>query len=39
MLGLERASLDISVSERRLVLPITEVEGSIWMLENVDREK
>ncbi len=37
MIGLERSVMDISVSEHRLVLPITEVEGSIWMLENVDR--
>jgi Tol biopolymer transport system component len=37
MIALERSVMDISVSEHRLVLPITEVEGSIWMLENVDR--
>jgi Tol biopolymer transport system component len=28
---------DISVSERRLILPIYEHTGSIWMLDNVDR--
>ena len=33
----ERSLMNISLSEHRLVLPISEVEGSIWMLENVDR--
>jgi Tol biopolymer transport system component len=37
MLWQERSLMNISVSEHRLVLPISEVEGSIWMLENVDR--
>jgi Tol biopolymer transport system component len=29
--------LGMSLTENRLVLPISEVSGSIWMLENVDR--
>ncbi len=28
---------DISLSRNRLVLPITEVTGNLWMLENVDQ--
>jgi dipeptidyl aminopeptidase/acylaminoacyl peptidase len=28
---------EIGVSAKRLVLPITEVSGSIWVLENVER--
>jgi serine/threonine protein kinase len=39
MLWQERSLMNISVSEHRLVLPISEVEGSIWMLENMDHEK
>jgi len=31
------ARMTLSLSEDRLVLPIQEVTGSIWMLENVDR--
>ena len=37
MMPLDLLSADISVSEDRLVLPITEVTGNLWMLENVDR--
>lgn len=37
MLWQEKSLLNISVGEHRLVLPISEVEGSIWMLENLDR--
>jgi hypothetical protein len=29
--------IGISLAADRLVLPITEVSGSIWVLENVDR--
>ncbi len=29
--------MEIDLSRERLVLPITEVTGSIWMLDNVDR--
>ncbi len=29
--------VEISLTEDRLVLPIKEVFGSIWMLEDVDR--
>ena len=29
--------MTLSLTEDRLVLPIEEVTGSIWMLENVDR--
>jgi len=29
--------IDISLAADRLVLPITEMSGSIWILENVDR--
>jgi len=29
--------LGLSLTENRLVLPISEASGSIWMLENVDR--
>lgn len=32
------APADISVSEVRLVLPITEVTGNRWMPENVDQQ-
>ena len=31
------AALDVSLCEDRLVLPITEVSGNIWMLQNVDQ--
>ena len=37
MLWQDRALMDISIGEHRLMLPISEIEGSIWMLENVDR--
>jgi hypothetical protein len=30
-------SLEMGVSENRLVLPIAEIAGSIWLLENVDQ--
>ena len=30
-------SLEISLSRDRLVAPIMEVSGNIWMLDNVDR--
>ena len=31
------AFMDIALAADRLVLPIMEVSGSIWVLENVDR--
>lgn len=30
-------SMEISLSETRLILPVMQVTGSIWMLDNVDR--
>ena len=30
-------TMEISLSEDRLVVPIMEVSGNIWMLENVDQ--
>lgn len=33
----EIGTFEISLSEDRLVVPITEITGNIWMLENVDR--
>ena len=37
MILLSLAPADIMVSEDRLVLPIAEVTGNLWMLENVDQ--
>ena len=37
MLSSLMVEMNISLSKDRLVVPITEVTGSIWMLENVDR--
>lgn len=37
MLSPRTSRLEISLSEDRLVLPIMEVSGNIWMLENVDQ--
>jgi hypothetical protein len=30
-------ALEITLSRDRLIVPITEVSGSVWMLEGVDR--
>ncbi|MGH9872519.1 MAG: protein kinase domain-containing protein [Pyrinomonadaceae bacterium] len=37
MLSPLMVEMNISLSKDRLLVPITEVTGSIWMLENVDR--
>jgi hypothetical protein len=29
--------MELALSEQRFVLPLTQVSGNIWVLENVDR--
>ena len=31
------AAIDISLAEDRLVLPLAQTSGNIWILDNVDR--
>lgn len=37
LLSLEGEGIEIGISARRAVQPLTAVTGNIWMLENVDR--